>query len=49
MKTTFVPNSAVYEELKKIATIKSTDNSNNELEFLQNAYNKNQEKNEKLV
>lgn len=49
MKTTFVPNSAVYEELKKIATIKSTDNSNNELEFLQNAYNKNQEETEKLV
>ena len=49
LKTTFVPNSAVYEELKSIATIKQNDNSNTELEFLQNAYNKNQEEMEKLI
>lgn len=49
LKTTFVPNSAVYEELKSIATIKQNDNSNTELEFLQNAYNKNQEETEKLI
>ena len=49
LKTTFIPNTAVYEELKKMATIKSTDNSNSELEFLQNAYNKNLEETEKLI
>lgn len=49
LKTTFVPNTEVYEELKKMATIKTTDNSNSELEFLQNAYNKNLEETEKLV
>lgn len=49
LKTTFIPNTEVYEELKKMATIKSTDNSNSELEFLQNAYNKNLEETEKLI
>lgn len=49
LKTTFVPNTEVYEELKKMATTKTTDNSNSELEFLQNAYNKNLEETEKLV
>lgn len=49
LKETFVPNSAIYEELKKMATIKTEDNKNNELEFLQNAYNKNMEETEQLV
>lgn len=49
LKTTFVPNTEIYEELKKMATIKAEDNTNNELEFLQNAYNKNLEETEKLI
>ena len=32
-----------------MATIKAEDNTNNELEFLQNAYNKNLEETEKLI
>jgi len=49
MKNTFVPNSEIYKELQKIASIKNNDNSNSELEFLQNAYNKNKEEIDKLV
>ena len=49
IKETSVPNSKIYEELKKIVAKKSKNSQNEELEILENAYKKNQEEIEKLV
>lgn len=49
IKETFVPNSEIYKELKKMATIKNDNAVNEELEFLEKRYAQNQEEIEKLI
>ena len=49
IKETFVPNSEIYNELKKMAIYKNQNTQNEELKLLNSAYKKNQEETEKLV
>lgn len=49
MKETFVPNSDVYEELKKMSIPKNDNNMNEELELLEKEYIKKQEEIDKIV
>lgn len=49
IKETFIPNSEIYEELKKMAIIKNTNSLNEELEFLEEQYKKNEDETNKLI
>jgi len=49
IKDTFVPNSEIYNELKKMSLDKEKDTRNEELHFLENAYQKNQCEIDKLI
>lgn len=49
LKSTFVPNSEVYKELKKMAMAKSTDEKNSELELLEKEYQKNSNEIKSLI
>lgn len=49
LKDTFVPNSEIYQELKKISIQKRNEDNSNELLYLQNEYNKINEQLDKLI
>lgn len=49
IKSTFVPNSAIYEELKNMTFSKKGDTYNDELEILEKQYNQKQDEINKIV